>query len=98
MRTALISYAESNVETIAKYADLLMDMKTPATNSTPLVNTESKSITDTLLTIMSYMKQGPPTDTRSRSRERKTTSDSKSPHDKSTRSYFRSPSNSSHHQ
>jgi hypothetical protein len=96
MRTALISYAESDAETIAKYADLLMDMKTPASNSILVVNTESKSITDTLSTIMSYVKQGPPTDTRSRSRDRRTTSDSNSPHDRSTRSYFRSPSNSSH--
>ena len=37
LRTSLISYAESNAETIAKYADLIMEMKTPSTNEQPLV-------------------------------------------------------------
>jgi hypothetical protein len=37
LHTSLISYAESDAETIAKYADLIMEMKTPTTNEQPLL-------------------------------------------------------------
>jgi hypothetical protein len=72
------------------------------------ISTDSKNLTDTLSTIMTYMKQSPTKDTQSRLRERKpsqktennrnwTSSSNKSkyPHNRGTSSHFRSPS--SHH-
>ena len=52
LRTSLISYAESDAETIAKYADLIMEMKTPSTNGQPLVKSETSALTETLSTIL----------------------------------------------
>ena len=44
LRTSLISYAESDAEIIAKYADLLMEMKTPTTSASPVVKPETTSL------------------------------------------------------
>ena len=57
LRTSLISYAESDAETIAKYADLIMEMKTPTSNEPHLVKPENSALTETLSTILSYVKQ-----------------------------------------
>jgi hypothetical protein len=53
LRTSLIRYAESDAETIAKYADLIMEMKTPTTSDQPIVKSESTTMTETLSTILS---------------------------------------------
>jgi hypothetical protein len=57
IRSSLITHAESDAELIAKYADLLWEMKTPATTEIPLAKEEPSALTETLSTILSYVKQ-----------------------------------------
>jgi hypothetical protein len=47
LRTSLISYTESDAETIAKYVDLLMEMKTPTSKEPTLVKPENAAMTET---------------------------------------------------
>jgi hypothetical protein len=57
IRSSLITHAESEAELIAKYADLLWEMKTPTTTETPVTKEEPSALTETLSTILSYVKQ-----------------------------------------
>jgi hypothetical protein len=83
IRTSLITHADSDAEVIAKYADLLWEMKTPATIEQPIVKSEPSALTETLSTILSYVKQEKSDN--SRGRERQRSSDSTKRYDSSNR-------------